>query len=246
MRNCLAALLLLAGQPAFAQGGSMSSPGLPNRIANAVAADGMTNDGRAIAAADVVAILTAAQQRPARTLQPADAAGIRTILLADSSLDSAEFDLLDELANEKIRAVMISLAPGAPPAVITGTVFGQTQKVFDDMFQSHYQASWQSTDDAASWAELVRQAKFSDSAHSRVRRFLAALALEASRASNPGNQQRPATQLIGIMLKRSQALPDADRAFVTRLIYEAYIDADIAMNGTLPDYTYSWLANAPR
>jgi hypothetical protein len=166
--------------------------------------------------------------------------------LADGSLDSAEFDLLDELANEKIRAVMISLAPGDPPAVITGTVFGQTQKVFDEMFLNHYQASWQSTDDAAGWAELVRQAKFSDSAHSRVRRFLAALALEASRASNPGNQQRPATQLIGIMLKRSQALPDADRAFVTRLIYEAYIDADIAMNGALPDYTYNWLANAPR
>lgn len=237
-RTILVAVLVAIAMPAAAQTDGFTR--IP-RVANAAATDGSTEDGRAVAAEAVIGIIVAAQLRPARYLQVEDAQRIRAVLLADGKLDDSEFDLLDELASGRIRAITIRAASGKGQPVITGTVSGPTLAVFDAMFGQHYQASWQAADQVSGWAELVRQAKFSDGGHTRVRKLLAAKALAAAKEGTAANANKPLITLIGAMHKRNEGLPEKDQAFGKRLMFEACSDADAAMNGSIYDWIYNWL-----
>ncbi|MDP3907784.1 hypothetical protein [Novosphingobium sp.] len=237
-RTILAAGLVAIAMPVAAQTDGFTS--IP-RVANAAAPDGSTEDGRAVAAEAVIGIIVAAQLRPARFLQVEDAQRIRAVLLADGKLDDSEFDLLDELASGRIRAIMIRAASGKGQPAITGTVSGPTLAVFDAMFGQHYEASWQAADQVSGWAELVRQAKFSDSAHTRVRKFLAAKLLPAAKEVTPANASKPLITQLGLLIKRNGGLPEQDQAFGKRLMFEAFSDVDAAMNGAIYDGIYSWL-----
>lgn len=242
MRAVLATCLLFASTPLIAQQDT-GGPTIPNGPTPA----GAPNDGRATASPAIIAIIAAARQRPIPipVLQPQDAEQIRSLVLADGKIDDAEFDLLDELASNTIRNIRISAPGGKGPEVVTAAVSGQPRRIFDTIFQQHYLTNWEAKDQAAGWTEIIRQAKFSDSAHSRVRKFLAKFALDAATTSNNANAYGPVTSLIIEFSKRNDKLPDVDRVIGRRLMYEAFSDADAAQNGNLPDWLYTWLGKPP-
>lgn len=242
MRVVLAACLLFASTPAIAQFDTVG-PTIPN----GPTPTGAPNDGRATASPAIIAIIAAARQRPIPipVMQPEDAERIRALVMADRRIDDTEFDLLDELASNTIRNIRISALGGKGPEVFTAAASGLPRRVFDTIFQQHYLSNWQAGDQAAGWTEIIRQAKFSDSAHSRVRKFLAKFALDAATTSSTANAYGPVTSLIIEFSKRNDKLPDADRVIGRRLMFEAFSDADAAQGGNLPDWLYTWLNKPP-
>lgn len=238
MGKHLALLSALIAAPLLAQsGGGMG----PERVENAPPPRPYATDRRAEARPDVMAVIAEAKLRQPSGITTEDAAQIVDLILADKKFDAAEMDLLDELASSSIRTITITplRKPGDP--VLIGTASYGPQKEFYRAFSQHYQQAWTAKDQAAGWAELVRQAGLSESGHNRVRRFLGGLALEAAKASNAENRFAPTMTMISRMSVNSKALADADRVFAFKLMYEAFSDADGTLNGALPDVLYQWL-----
>ena len=247
MRNLIAMGLLMAAAPALAQSAANSSGEIvPERPANLRPADAQNTDGRARASAEVIAVIAAAKQRPSRVIQMMDAASIRDLVLMDGKLDDADIDLLDELTANTIRAVTISPLSGGGAPVVIGTVSGDAKRTLEAPFTQRYDALWDAKDPVAGWTGLLREARRSDSSHSRVRKFLGKKALEAAQSGTAPNAYGPAVKLVGAFSSRNEKLPLPDRALGRRLQYEAFVDADIAVDGRLPDFIYSWLKQPPK
>lgn len=236
---CLAVTaLVVSSGPAAAQGDLGTVP--------YVAPPGGTSiNGRAVASDAIMAVLLDMQRRPVRTMTADDAGRIRDAILADGTIDDAEFDLLDELASWDIRAINIAPASGAGATVVTGTVSGPARDVFDGMFAQHYAEAWNSSDKTAGWAELLRQSRFSETGWRRVMDFLTGMTLPAARAAVATKDYKPVTDLITDMTIRSANLPEADRDAGKRLAFQAWKNADLQMQDAFADYLYVWLLPKP-
>ena len=248
MRSRIAAALLLMSGTAFAQSGGVNENPhrVPDRPPNVRPPDAGKSDGRATATPAVIAVVTAAKARPGGVLLGPDAMRIRDLVNADGKLDETEIDLLDELAAPEIRAVTISPRTGSGPTEITGTVSGETLRVFEAVFEQQYRGWWDATDPVSGWRDLVRAAMRSNGAHSRVRKFLAARTQQAAQESTPANVYEPARRLVSVFTARNEQIAMPDRTLGRRLQYESFVDADIYVHGRLPDFIYSWLQQPPK
>lgn len=247
MRRWIVAALMLGASPALAQGWANSSDQIiPSSPPNQRPPDARDTDGRAVAAPAVVALITAAKARPRGVLLETDAARLGEILMQDRALDETEIDLLDELSTRRIRAITVSPASGKGPSEVTGTVSGATLRVFEAIFEQRYRASWEARDPVAGWRQILAEARRSDGSHSRVRAFLAGMARKAASDSTPANTYEPARKLISDISARNEKLPLPDRTYGRRLAWEAFVDADIHVQGRLPDFVYSWLRQPPK
>lgn len=239
--------LLLSATPALAQsGGGGNADIMPVRPPNQRPADAQNADGRATAKADVLSVIAASKQRPARVLLGPDAANIRDLLLYDGKLDEPEIDLLDELTASAIRAITISPASGGGEPVVTGTVSGDTLRIFETVFDQRYRTMWDAPDAVAGWTALLREARRSDASHSRVRKFLAGMTTQAARDSTAANIYEPARKWVSAYASRNEKLPMPERTLGRRLAYEAFVDGDFNVGGRLPDFIYSWLKQPPK
>lgn len=247
MKRVVAALSVLVASPVMAQGGPLNSEviAVPTRPPNVRPADAKNSDGRATASREVIAVLTAATQRPPRPLLGPDAIRIRDLVLADGKLDDAEFDLIDELSEHSIRTIRITPATGSSEPLFVGTASGETLRAFEAIFEQRYRAQWDAKDPVKGWTELLREAKISQASHGRIRRFLGTITIPAAQQSTVANTYAPARKFISDYALRNEKLPLAERTLGRRLAYEAMVDADIYVRGALPEFIYSWLKNPP-
>lgn len=248
MRMVLAAFGLILASPAFAQGGPLNTGTaiVPDRPPNVRPADAKNTDGRAVASPEVLAVISAAVSSPRRVLLGGDAVRIRDLVLADGKLDDAEFDLIDELSAHEIRAIRVSPASGRAEPFFTGTVSGDTLRVFEAMFEARYRANWDAKDPVKGWRELLREAMLSNGSHTRIRAFLGSITKPAAEGSTAANTYGPLRSFISAYSLRNEKLPLPERTLGRRLAYEAMVDTDNMYRGSVPDFIYSWLKNPPK
>lgn len=223
-------------------GGAGARPAVPPRISKEAGRTDGGTDARAIADPRIVALIVETKRRVPIGLDEAAARQLVAFVLEDRQVDMAEYDLLDELTQNKIRVISVSSSANPADSVIIGIQFGAVARILEACLDQHVEKFLTSPPTTAGWAQTLDLAEFSAASELRIRRLLTRQLQERQARSSVGNAYEPLSTLITQHFKAIEQLPAARVNAGAHFLWAACKDLDNATGDqAVPDFLYNWV-----
>lgn len=238
--------LVVASTPYAQLPTTTSAAPLPPRIAKAAKRTDGGTDSRATADRRVITLINETRRTIPTGLDEAAARQVIAILLEDRQLDMAEYDLLDELTQPKIRAISLGAPDSPDTSIIIGTQSGAVARILESALDQHVEAMLGNPPTPEGWARMLSLAEFSDASELRIRRLLVRQLRERLDQSNMANAYDPLARQISLHFDNNAKLPPERVATGRTFLWMACKDLDNATgNKAVPDFLYDWVRPKP-
>jgi hypothetical protein len=216
----------------------------PARPANPPPKSTGGHDSRVFADKRVVALIAKVRATVPTGFTDASAKEVVTILLEDGRLDLAEYDLLDELTQPKIRAITIWASAGEE-TVMVGTQSGTVHKVLSEPLDNEARKLLGDSPTQANWAALVDRYEHSPSSAARTVTALQGLIAANWERSSMSDAYEAYSKMVTKLFDLSKALPAEKQKSARWLLNRACTQHDRLLKDQVPDFLYNWVKPSP-
>lgn len=228
--------------PSFAQGVE-AKPGRPLELTYGPPTPRTPVNGRVTGLNLVVFEKLKAIRATGTTIRAPDAQQLKTAILADASVDPEEWDLLDELSQQRTRAITITAVStgetSSPNSVMLSSVSGEARTILIGTIPvADLDKLW--NEGATGWAALIAEYERGGVTAVRTTYFVVDKLAAEWRQSSTATAYNPFRTVVNDLYKQCDLLGEKKNSG-RALLRQALKLVDDYDEGKVPDFLYNWI-----